>query len=123
MKHKYRLNAGIGDMIVCKSQLLQIDSDEIILSPNLRIAESYRSKSYQDFVIQFLKTIYTEPVFKLTTTQDQTYKSANWNYFAQQGIQPEWISLREQLCVGKPLDCQDYVVVNMKVRGFNYKRF
>jgi hypothetical protein len=123
MKHKYRLNVGIGDIIVCKSQLLQIDTDQIIISPNLRVAENYRAKSYQEFATNFLKTIYTEPVFKITTTQDNTYQRAFWGFFAEQGLKPQWISLEKQLCVGEPLDFNDYVVVNMKVRGLNHKLF
>ena len=117
---RFCLHVGIGDLIVCKSQMLQCGIPHIFVSPNRKIAEKYRSPKHWHFIFELMKAIYVEPVF--TVTDDQSYPRVCWEFFKKRGVKPKRLDLSKQLCNGHGFNYK-YVALNTKVRGMKKEWF
>ena len=124
---KYKINCGIGDSIVIKSQLLQIKPEqEYFISPNLDVVNIYGNPIYNNeyvkFIYSFMSCIFHEERFHITMEQrDYKYKTAQ--ALENEGYIPEIIDLRDCL-VGEcePIG-QPYCTISTKVRGVERTHF
>jgi len=106
---------GIGDLIVSKSLLTSLKNTNV----NMELGPAcfqYRGPDYRKFVIEFVRNVFVEPMFRLHEDPiGRPYK--DWPTLFHEGLSPTPLSLTQNLSKGKDLGKERYICLNTKVRG------
>ena len=114
------IGPGIGDAIITKSLLLNLQSNPI----NVEVYPSLltcRGPNYKSFIDEFDQTVFSESPFRFHTSSIGAKFRSHWEMH-EDGFKPSQISLADRLCKGKSIG-GTYACLNMKVRLWDFDAF
>lgn len=114
---------GIGDIITTKSYLLDAQShgiNKIKIGPST-FHQNMRSGGYVEFIQEFMKTIFKEPLFELLAPDGQ--KPIHWLDFERSGFKQHKIDLSNLLPLQIEIPKQPYFCLYTKIREYPKSKF
>jgi len=112
------LRLGIGDLICCKSLLLNLKDTVVNIGLNHNLI-MYRGPNYYNFIDNLARLIFFDDQFRFS--ENPNYPCLGWEDLYKK-LQPQPISLKKQLCSGNSFN-DKYICLCTKIRGYDFNKF